>query len=161
MEAVTDTSEPRRRGKGSIPFLRADAKSIWKGWDRLAKIAEAAKLTEAEAEVMLRWRAFDQEPNEVAAAMDMRRPNFWRYRRHINAKLEAEYPDLAYEVEIVKAIAQDEQRDIIQLQKNSQGGSRTPIYYQSGNGIWRAWTSPTMTLPCDLRRPYVHPIDLV
>lgn len=162
MNEATDTVEPKRhRGPGSLPFLRVDAKPIWRHYPRLAEIAEKAKLTERESEVMLRWRALDQTPAEIAEAMGMKRQHFWRYRRHINSKLDLEFPDLEYEVAIVRAIAQDEQRDLIHCQKNSQGGSRTPIYYQSGNGIWRAWTSPTMTLPCDLRRPYVQSIDLV
>lgn len=159
---VEDEKVSRQRGYRSIPFLLADASPIWKHYPRLADVAVKAELSEREAEVMLRWRALEMTPNGIAAVMKMKRQHFWRYRRRINEKLEAAYPDLSYEVAIVQAIAADERHDVIQCQKNSQGGSgRTPIYYENASGLVRMWTPPTITLPQDLRAPYVQAIDVV
>lgn len=152
----------RHRGTRSIPFQLDDAPPIWKHYPHLAEVAVKAELTEREAEVLLRWRAMEMTPNGIAAVMKMKRQHFWRYRRRINEKLEAAYSDLSFEVEVIKALASDERRDVVHCQKNSQGGSgRTPIYYENASGLVRMWTPPTILLPEDLRAPYVQPIDVV
>ena len=159
----TDTSEPpRRRGQGSLPFMIEDADPAWRIFKRLAVVAHKAKLTEREAAVLLLHRAAGMTPNEIAKRLKMKRQHFWRHRRHINSKLEAEYGDVVNEVHWWRSALRREKADIIQLQRNTQGSSRTPIYYlPDQEREWRAWTSPTMILPEDLHPPYVQPIDIV
>lgn len=157
-----DTLEPPRRGRGSLPFMLADAPPIWRVFRRLAEVAVKAELTEREAAVLLLHRALNMTPNEIAKRLGMKRQHFWRHRRHVNSKLELTFGQVVNEVQWWRSALRREKADIIHCQKNTHGSSRTPIYYlPDQEREWRAWTTPVMVIPEDLQPPSVQAIDIV
>jgi hypothetical protein len=139
-------------------FAATSAPSDWQDYPTLARICEAAELTNRQAEVVLLYCARQRTYAEIKTILGIPWKEVWRALKAANTHLRRRFPILGLILERLQSGQDDESFTILQCLRNVVSTGRVPVFIYDDSGR-QVTVRARMLTGGDVRRVRLEVVD--